>query len=245
MGFQIFFKQRLSVRKLVFLTLLIFLVVVIIVHNVPKKITEDDVIFIEKIIQKPLQRGETLDFSDQINLVRFIQQSYHEKLMLGNPIDYSLSREPKDLFENKGGICYDFSRSIEKALIYSGFKTRHISLYKKTECSLLKTILKQSIPSHSSTEVKTKNGWMIVDSNLDWIAIDTSGNVFSARKINQTLQSGKEIIWETPVFSNYEKFYNEPHYVIYGLYSRHGKFYPPFTVIPDYNLCELLYNFKD
>lgn len=28
-------------------------------------------------------------------------------------------------------------------------------------------------------------------------------------------------------------------------YSRHGRFYHPFNVIPDYNLRELLYNYID
>lgn len=234
-------KKALSLIALLFV--LIFFVLYI--HNVPKKLTQEDLIYLEKIVVKTSENVNNISFEEQINIISSIQTNVHKSYSLGNAIEYSTTREPKDLYENKGGICYDFSRTIEKALIYAGFSTRHISLYKKTNTSIFSTILKKSVPSHSSTEVKTSKGWMIVDSNLNWLAIDTSGNVYSAKKINIELSKGEEIIWQTSVFQNYEKFYNTSHYVIYGLYSRHGKFYPPYNFIPDYNFCELFYNFRD
>jgi len=36
--------------------------------------------------------------------------------------------------------------------------------------------------------------------------------------------------------------YQESFSFIYGLYSRHGKFYPPYTFIPDVNYVELIQN---
>jgi hypothetical protein len=36
--------------------------------------------------------------------------------------------------------------------------------------------------------------------------------------------------------------YNERFFYIYGLYSRHGRFFPPYNVIPDINYSEFIQN---
>ena len=49
----------------------------------------------------------------------------------------------------------------------------------------------------------------------------------------------KKIIWkEKPPFNIYMK----PFIYIYGLYSRHGKFYPPYNLVPDINYGEFIQN---
>lgn len=228
-------------RKLIFLTLLAGLILGVFWHNVPKNLTEEDKVYLIKLIPK-LEKNiaKNLSFEEQIDLIKYIQSTIQEEIFLGSPIPYSQKREPKDLFYHESALCYDYSRTIEKALMFSGFETRHLSIYiSKIDKSSLSKIIDKKSYSHAISEVKTKKGWLIVDSNYPWISLDAKENPIDAKK----LKHSEEIIWKFDFPEGYETFYNTNSTFLYGLYSRHGKFYPPYNFIPDYNLRELLYNF--
>jgi hypothetical protein len=228
-------------RKFIYLFFFLGVSLSVYWHNVPKKLTKEDKAYLVKLIPELEESvANSLSFDDQIALIQYIQNTLQKNIYLGNPIPYSQPREPKNLYYNESALCYDYSRSIEKALIFAGFKTRHLSIYiSKTKQSSLRKILSKQSYSHAISEVETKKGWLIVDSNYSWISLDTDNNPIDAHE----LKSSEEIIWKIDFPEGYENFYNKKSAFFYGLYSRHGKFYPPYNFIPDYNVRELFYNF--
>lgn len=217
---------------------LIAMIVFLAVHNVPRKITEEDKEYLTIIFGGIYEEQENLTFEEEIayidTLIRHLHQNY---IML--PIDYGQPREPQNLHENSGGLCYDYSRSIEKQLMLSGFEIRHVAVYKR-EGGFFQTILSPGVYSHSLTEVKTKKGWLIVDSNARFYAQDAKQKIYSYK---QLVKEESTPDWKLPVPKKLVRFYNPDVYYVYGLYSRHGQFYPPYNFVPDYNLRELFYNF--
>ncbi len=146
-----------------------------------------------------------------------------------------MPREPKDVFTSNRGACIERSRIIEKSLRYLGFETRHIALYsiEKTNSSF-KSLITPNNYSHSLTEVLTSKGWMVVDSNNVWVALDNMNNPIGINNmqknnINYKIEPLESILSENFTF-------------LYGVYSRHGKFYYPYNFIPDIEYHEFSYN---
>jgi hypothetical protein len=154
-------------------------------------------------------------------------------------------REPKDLLTAKAGLCCDRSRAIEKILRYVGFETdlkpgiSPFTQQKKTG-SFLKSLTTPGVASHPVTEVLTQKGWLVVDSNYRWVSLDSNNKPVTISQIQLIAAGSNNISWnqEPP-----NKKYIHPFTYIYGLYSRHGKFFPPYNFIPDVNYQELAQNF--
>lgn len=227
-------------KKLLLITIILS-IFLLLYHNVPKKVSKEDLNYITQLLPN-YSANKSVDFKNQIQEIQTIQNTlldFTHADSIKEGIAYSESREPKDLFEEQHGLCYDRSRTLEKIFMSMGYKTRHVSLYDKQEnFGLLKTMITPQIPSHAILEVKTEKGWMIVDSNKPWLGLNSRNEPVCFEQLpleNET--------WKQEVSKGYNVFYSEPSYHIYGLYSRHGRFYPPYNPIPDYNLRELLYNF--
>jgi hypothetical protein len=233
-----------NIRKLAHYLLLLgllFFTTIILFHNVLTKVTNEDILALQKIYPHPPIDASQLSFEEQIAFIQGFQKELHQKINRGFPIDYNQSREPKDLLLHGTGLCYDFSRTIEKFLVFNQFEVRHVSIYQTdTTIGKLKSFIKPGALSHALTEVKTKNGWMIVDSNYEWIALDNSRKPYSFKEICKTYNAEKNIDWLIQLEPIYLPFYDQCPVFIYGLYSRHGGFYPPYTILPDYNLRDLL-----
>lgn len=183
---------------------------------------------------------KNLTYKDELNFIISIQGSVLNIAPRNDGLPYSQKREPKELYEAKTGLCYDRSRTIEKILRYSGFKTRHVSLYSKEKTgSAIKSLIAPGVSSHAVTEVLMKNGWLVVDSNAPWVSIDTNSQPMSIIDIQLSIENSTPIQWsKEPPTSIYEK----PFTFVYGLYSRHGKFYPPYNFIPDLHYGEFVQN---
>jgi len=94
-------------------------------------------------------------------------------------------REPADVLRNGGGVCYDLSRLIEKALQMQGFRIRHVALYRKQPGkNLMQTLLTRRVISHAVSEVLTNRGWMVVDSVDGWLAQDAQQNPLSIEQLS-------------------------------------------------------------
>ena len=208
-------------------------------HNVPKKISDEDKVALNHIFNTPIVVGDALNFEEQIEFIDLLVNELHSKFPLFSPIKYNAKREPKDLLANGSGFCYDYSRSIEKQLMLNGFKTRHVAVFRSKK-NFWTTITSKGVYSHSLSEVKTKKGWMIVDSNEKFYAQDIAGEVYSFKSLEEMEQAPS---WKLHIHSALAPFYESEIEYVYGLYSRHGSFYPPYTFIPDYNFSELFYNF--
>ena len=183
-------------------------------------------------------------FEDEIGIIKAVQDVVLNRSPRGSlPIKCGISREVKSVYISRLGSCVERSRVIEKILRYVGFKTRHIGVFSiaKTNSSI-KSLLTEKIPSHSVTEVLTKRGWIVVDPNYRWIAIDYDNNYLSIKDIKLRVQSMETNFYKSkpaePIFT--QKFV-----YIYGLYSRHGKFYPPYNFVPDIEWSEFTYNITE
>jgi len=208
-------------------------------HNVPKTVSQADEVSLEEIFGSKHVNGERLAFEDQISFIHGMVNTLHTSFVVGTPIAYNADREPSQLVLNGGGLCYDFSRTIEKYLIYNSFQTRHVAAYIK-HGSFWNTITTKGVYSHSLTEVKTDKGWMIIDSNLKFYALDDANRIYAYKDLEKLKESPS---WKLPLEEGMEPFYSSNVEFVYGLYSRHGGFYKPYNFIPDYNLRELFYNF--
>jgi len=182
--------------------------------------------------------GGITKFSDETNCIKALQtQLLHEvpDKTCYEPTDVaSPNHEPAALLSRDYGCCFDRARFIEKALQYYGFETRHIA---ELNTPLPFGLLEPGIPSHALSEVKTRRGWVAVDSLDVWMGLDERGRVYDTQSIHST-SSAESVDWQDPLPHNFEMDYT----VIYGLYSRHGKFFPPYSPVPDVDWSQFRYN---
>jgi hypothetical protein len=220
---------------------IILLAAVFSYNAVDNSLTEEDMQYIPKFLVGIESLPEKYKFKDEIEYIAAVQKSVIEIAPHLGGLPFGQKREPKELFVAKRGLCFDRSRVIEKILRYSGFKTRHINVYaKKGTESALKTLLTPGVPSHAITEVLTSRSWLVVDSNATWLGLNKNDQPIPLENLWFMLENLKSVDWksEPPSF-----IYNEPFTFVYGLYSRHGKFYPPFNFVPDLNMSEFVENF--
>lgn len=178
-------------------------------------------------------------YADQLQRIRQVQDMVLDEAPAMMPIPLGQSREPEALFAAKSGHCADRSRAIEKILRLEGFTLRHVFLLARREGeNYWQPLLVAGRDSHAVTEVLTEKGWLIVDSNDRWLTLDKTGNPVSATQLEQKTHTNAE--WAE--FAPNEIYFTKV-IAVYGLYARHGQFYPPYDAIPDINLSELAQNF--
>jgi hypothetical protein len=209
-------------------------------HEVDNSLTSEDKQYIVKFLDGIPALPEKRTYQNEVDTIILIQNSVLTKISHKIALPFGTTREPKDVFIAKAGGCYDRSRVIEKILRYLGFKTRHIAMYSTIKTgSAIKSLTTKRNPSHAITEVLTKKGWLVVDSNSRWISTDSKNYPVSLSKIQLYAEGSASISWnQKPPY----KIYENPFTFVYGLYSRHGRFYPPYNFIPDINYKELTYN---
>jgi hypothetical protein len=222
------------------------LIILFLMHSqVDNSLTEEDYVYIKKFLKEdnvhPFQAG--LGYTEEIRYIAAVQQAVLKRAPSRIGINHNKEREPKDVYLVQSGACYDRSRVIEKILKIAGFFTRHISVYSSAKTrSTLKTMISPGVQSHAVSEVKTEKGWLVVDSNNPWIGLDHQNNPVSISTIQDSV--GNEVIrWREDLLSEMHVIFKKPFIFVYGLYSRHGKFYPPYNDIPDINYLESAYNF--
>ena len=187
-----------------------------------------------------LKKGDGADFEAEVRSIVAVQDAVLKAAPVDRAIPFGREREPKDIYELKYGLCYDRSRVIEKVLAWLGFQTRHVSVYSTKKLPWFWALLKPQVDSHAVTEVRTSKGWMVVDSNKRWIGLDASRDAVSLSE----LQSGGVNTWAPEARDSIHPIFTHSFIQIRGLYSRHGYFYPPYTPVPDYDVRQLVDNFR-
>jgi len=148
-------------------------------------------------------------------------------------------RELSDLIAAGSGYCFDRSRAIETILRLHGLEVRHAALFSTAETgSALRSLVTRDVGSHALSEMRTERGWMAIDSNFRFVGVSADGEVFDMAG----LRAFPDARWDSRNREIGPKL-TRPFTWIYGLYSRHGRFYPPYTPFPNVNWRELLYNF--
>ena len=173
-------------------------------------------------------------FEDEIAVILAVQNAVLSTAPKNDGIPLKESREPEDLHARRSGLCYDRSRAIEKLLRLAGFKTRHVFVYSTASSLALASLLTPQVPSHAVSEVLTSKGWLLIDSNRRWIGLADDDRPISIEQIKTR---------EAPADGQMDPIFSSSFSYVYGLYSRHGMFFEPYTPIPDVNWSELLENF--
>ena len=209
-------------------------------HAVDNSLTEEDRQYIPIYLSDVVPLPENPTYRDELRFIIAVQRSVLNMAPRNDGLPFGQKREPKELYTAKTGMCFDRSRVIEKIFRYSGFKTRHVSIYSKEKTdSAIKSLITPGVSSHAVTEVLTKNGWLIVDSNAPWVSTDTNNQPVSIDNIQLSIDNSVDIKWDKePPTSIYAK----PFTFVFGLYSRHGYFYPPYNFVPDINYGEIVQN---
>jgi len=213
-------------------------------HEVKSSLTERDIMYLQKLNQEfslsPLD--ENTSYEDEIDLIQKIQKATLKLTPRWEGIPFGMTREPEDVYQRAQGLCYDRSRLIEKWAKFNRFPVRHVGLYSTINHPALIALILDETNSHSITEVRTKKGWMVVDSNDPWLSLDRNGYPISLSQIKKNTK-GPTLDWHPNYVSHMNHVYEQPFTYVYGLYSRHGRFYPPYNFIPDINWKEFLLTF--
>ncbi|MGQ9369135.1 transglutaminase domain-containing protein [Azospirillum sp. ST 5-10] len=180
-------------------------------------------------------------FAAEIALVTAVQDA----VLGAAPIDRGLplggSRDLADVVAAGYGLCYDRSRAIETVLRLHGMATRHVAVYSMAEAgSAWRALMTSGTASHAVTEVLTERGWLVVDSNARWIALTADGRPLDMPALRRTTGTA----WAKPGMAPINPIFTGPFTWVYGLYSRHGRFYPPYTPVPDVDWAEFSHNFR-
>ncbi len=231
----------------VFGGLLAITIAILVAHDVPTEATAEDRTNGRQILTQAgydnldkMERSLTT-FEGQVSAILAVQDAVLDMTVaptdIGIPFD--TTREPGDLLIHKVEQCFDRSRSIEKILGSLGLETRHIAVYSTAETgSVLISLLTPQISSHAVTEVKTAKGWMLIDSNARWIGLTEDGLVKSIEDL-QSLDH-RVVRWSSRNLAKMNEIFSKDFTYVIGLYSRHGRFFPPYSPIPDYNIRHLL-----
>ncbi len=192
--------------------------------NVDNSITSDDISVFNKSFGL-WQQVKPSDYSNEIALIRTLQEKGFALAPLGEGIPNKHPREPVDLIRAAQGLCYDRSRTFDKVLTYAGFDTRHVFILYKKDKSFFRTLTQRGSNSHAATEVKTSRGWLLVDSNSPWIAVTRNGDPVDAKNMSKHLAEFDDVPPQLLL----------PYWAIRGMYSRTGELYPPYIAFPDFN----------
>ena len=225
---------------------------------VATKPTTEDLTYLRRIFS---EFGE-LDFfapsgySEELASIR----SVHAAIMKCAPrrvaINSGTPREPKDLYEQRQGLCFDLSRSIEKGLRSIGFKVRHVSIFSREQgISQLRGMFLPSrkgeaqkdlpgfVDSHALCDVRTEKGWLTVDSLSSFLSLDDQGTPITLRALQRAVAEHHDPGLDPEQTAKTPNILRRPFTMIYGLYSRHGRFYPPYLPYPNVNPREFTANF--
>lgn len=229
-----------------------FLILIFATHSVPTKITDEDKIYIFKILEQAGHAPDILKhpntFEQEIDLIRLVQAASLNTAPIQKNIPLGQEREPKDLYLSNFAQCSDRARFIHKALHLAGMNVRFIGLYEIIEghSAFLSLFLARG-RSHAVIEAETQKGPLIIDTNAPWISLDPDNNPLAIEDIKAVADNvpKDQITWSSLLSTEPYHLLLQPHMHIYGLYSRNGRLYPPYTpYVPDINWPEFMYNFR-
>lgn len=197
--------------------------------NVPTAVTAEDRSVLQPVIQG--LPGHPPDMAAQIASILAVQKRILGQVSTEVAIPLGQPREPVDLIRARAGLCFDISRSIEKALALLNMRVRHVAIF-DARSGPMASLMSQGTPSHAMTEVLTPHGWMLVDSLTPWIGLTADGRPVSADDLRAAPGLGAAD-WDSRVQSPPPSLLNQPFLAVVGLYSRHGQFYAPYLPLPD------------
>jgi len=211
------------------------------VHAVDNDLTPEDLAYLPLYEQSLPAAPTKSDFEAEVFYIKAVQALVLNIAPRHQGLPFNTTRDLKSVFVAGAGYCYDRSRVIEKLLRRAGMRTRHVALYSTAVTgSSLKSLMTPGVLSHAVSEVLTSRGWLVVDSNAPWLSLDTAGRPISIASLSKTVARDGDVAWSVPTPNS---IYDRSFVAVYGLYSRHGRFYPPYNFIPDIHYGEFAQNF--
>lgn len=240
-------QSKLGKKKWLWWTcgMIVVALVIIVAHDVPTQATAEDHASGQRILAQAGYKNteetkfDLETFDGEISAILAVQDAVLTVASKDVPIPFNTSREPGDLLVHRKGECYDRARAIEKILTSLGMETRHIAVYSTAETgSKLVSLVTPQVSSHAVSEVKTSRGWMLIDSNAHWIGLTEEGAPMSIEDIQTNYHDS--IRWSLRNQNKMNPIFGKGFTYVIGLYSRHGRFFAPYSPIPDYNIRDLL-----
>lgn len=217
-------------------------------NDVSTDVTSDDAIYAERILRET-EHGNLIaqktpqSFAGQIETIFAVQDAVLSIADENRGIPFDRPRELSDLYQARAGLCFDRSRAIEKILSSLGFSVRHAFVAStRGTGSPLRSFLTPKTQSHAVTEVKTDRGWLVIDSNRRWIGLTEGSKPVDLAALRETKAQQD---WDPRVKDPMSPILSEPFTYLFGLYSRHGRFYPPYMPVPDVDWGQIRYNLTD
>jgi hypothetical protein len=208
-------------------------------HDVSRKVAPQDAATAKQLLAGYPGDTPPRTFEQEIAFISTVQDRVLSAAPSDREIPEGQSRELTQLIRAGHGLCFDRSRAIETVLRTYGFEARHAAIYSTAKTgSALKSLVTPQVQSHALSEVKTSRGWMLVDSNSRWIGLTTSGETVELAEVPKL----RFAHWDSLARDPLPRIFGGPYTWVYGLYSRHGRFYPPFNAVPDLNWAELTAN---
>jgi hypothetical protein len=168
--------------------------------------------------------------AEELQRISDIQQRVLQVVRVNNPTQpQGHVVEPEELLRRGLGACYDISRALKKGFAVNGLKSRRVFHLYRQDKSFLSALWTRGRPFHSSVEVHTREGWLLVDPIVPWLALDRDGNPLPA--------SG--------VWNQLDRFDTTPpghlilsSWAVRGLYSRKGQLYGASVPVPEINWAD-------
>ena len=171
--------------------------------------------------------AQRLDVAGQRQLLQRIVYRVHASVHHLEPLPQGRTREPLDVLQADTGVCFDRSRVIEQAARLAGFEVRRVFLL----YGGWRKLLSSGGPSHTLVEARSRQGWVFLGTLSPVTGFVDDGSVWAVKDLKAEAVKGgslfKQYAWNEIIPTDFLP--------IYGLYSRHGGHFPPYTPVPDFS----------
>lgn len=221
--------------------LLIVLVAIFVSSGLVKETpTQDDrEVLIESGIVDPSNIGKAGEMSldRQREVLRRVLAVVHKKIGRFDPIPNMMSREPRIVLLTGSGVCFDRARVIEKAARLMGFEARRVFLLYGGWSNLFTA----GSESHTLVEVKTRAGWVFLGTLSAISGFDSQGEPWSVADLAENGSDGGGALER----NGWLEIVPMEFVPLYGIYSRTGFHYWPYTPMPDYSIRQILSSWQE
>jgi hypothetical protein len=219
-------SRRRRIVRVILSTLALVALYVVAAGSVSKGLSREDLQAIGMLRADAFCRDRS-GFSAELRCIRHVQAAVLAIGRSGSCAPKGSRIEPMDFIRRGYGCCFDRARFIEKALGHYGYATRRVALYSRRYG--LAGLLSQWIGSHAGTEVRTARGWLAVDSVQPFVLMTREGRPLRYADYGNP-SAGRPTQGPAP---RHDFRFDRPYFVIYGLYSRHGRFHGPDLPAPE------------
>ena len=198
-----------------------------------------------EIIETYISKSDFVDFNKisdrerELLLLKIMDAAHKIAGPSRNSPPHGVKRGIASSLKYSGGSCYDRSYYIEQILTYLNIPSRHVFLALVESNS----IFKRGLLSHALTEVNINGNWFLIESLYSHVYKNKSGELVSAMYIKENFGDVNFPDFNHVDAELYSYIARGDFKVYYGIYSRHGGFFPPYHIPFNINYKQILFNF--